>query len=87
MPISHQTEKTVCFDRDQSPNIIAGMHIPNRIFIVLLFRDSLNTAIPLASRASLIDVIILGILVKVARINTPTMGLFTPHALLKNTAE
>jgi hypothetical protein len=84
---SHQTEKTVRFAKEPRPNIVAGTHIPNRIFRVLLFRDSLITAIPLPSRANLIVVITLGILVKVARISIPRIVLFTPHTSLRKTAE
>ena len=87
MPISHQTEKTVCLARDPRPNTVAGIQIPNRIFMVLLFRDSLITAIPLPSKASLIAVITSGITGKYARTSIPRMVLFTPHTLLKNTAE
>ncbi len=87
MPISHQTEKTVRLPSVPRPNIIAGTHIPNRIFKLLLFRASLMTEIPLPSRASLIAVITSGIPVKRARTSTPIIVLFSPHAVLKKTAE
>ena len=87
IPISHHRENTVWLDRGLRPNTMTGSNIPNKTFMVLLLRDSLTTAMPSPSMASLTAVIVFGMPVKDAITSMPTIILLTPHASLKNTAE